>query len=99
MKVLAFSFALLAFAPFVAADTKLVEFTADWCPPCRQMAPVVAGLEREGYRIERVNVDRDPETTRQFHIHEVPTFVVLTDGRETARWDKGLTTAEHLKSM
>ena len=98
MKVLAFLFALIVFSPIVLAETVLLDFTADWCPPCQQMAPVVAELERQGYRVERVIVDRDRVRASQFRVANIPTFVVLKDGRESTRL-VGACPAESLRRM
>lgn len=87
MKVLGCLSAFLLLSTAVFAETTLLEFSAKWCPPCRDMEPVVAGLEREGYRVERVNVDlpENKAKMRQFKVQNIPTFVALTDGRETGR--------------
>ncbi|MCZ9351491.1 thioredoxin [Streptomyces mutabilis] len=61
----------------------LVEFTADWCPPCRQMAPVLSALaEEEGdrLRVVQLNVDRNPATTNAYRVLSMPTFMVFRDG-------------------
>lgn len=61
----------------------LVEFTADWCPPCRQMAPVLAALaEEEGdrLRVVQLNVDRNPATTNAYKVLSMPTFLVFRGG-------------------
>jgi thioredoxin 1 len=61
----------------------LVEFTADWCPPCRQMAPVLSALaEEEGdrLRIVQLNVDRNPATTHAYKVLSMPTFLVFRGG-------------------
>jgi thioredoxin 1 len=61
----------------------LVEFTADWCPPCRQMAPVLRALaaeEGERLRVVQVNVDRNPTTTNAYKVLSMPTFIVFRDG-------------------
>ena len=61
----------------------LVEFTADWCPPCRQMAPVLRALaEEEGERLKvvQLNVDQNPETTNHYKVLSMPTFMVFRDG-------------------
>ena len=55
MKVLACLSAFFLFAPLSFGETVLLDFSGKYCPPCRQMEPVVAGLEREGYRIERIS--------------------------------------------
>ncbi|MFF3697508.1 thioredoxin [Streptomyces sp. NPDC002221] len=61
----------------------LVEFTADWCGPCRQLAPVLGALaEEEAGRLKIVvlDVDRNPETTTRYGILSAPTLVVFVDG-------------------
>ncbi len=61
----------------------LVEFTADWCPPCRQMAPVLSSLaaeEGERLRVVQLNVDANPATTNAFKVLSMPTFMVFEGG-------------------
>jgi len=61
----------------------LVEFTADWCPPCRQMGPVLGALaDEEGHRLKvvQLNVDTNPETTNAYRVLSMPTFLVFRDG-------------------
>ncbi|MFG2327726.1 thioredoxin family protein [Streptomyces sp. NPDC048568] len=61
----------------------LVEFTADWCPPCRQMGPVLSALaEEEGdrLRVVQLNVDRNPATTNAYKVLSMPTFMVFRGG-------------------
>jgi S1-C subfamily serine protease len=64
------------------------------------MQPVVAGLEREGYHVERVNVELAENKSKvdQFRVREIPTFVIINDGRETGRV-KGLVAAEQLRRL
>ncbi|WP_171117973.1 MULTISPECIES: thioredoxin [Streptomyces] len=68
----------------LAADRPvLVEFTADWCPPCRQMAPVlraVAAEEAERLKVVQLNVDANPETTNAYKVLSMPTFMVFRAG-------------------
>ncbi|MFI9647484.1 thioredoxin family protein [Streptomyces sp. NPDC052040] len=61
----------------------LVEFTADWCPPCRRMAPVLGALaaEEEGrLKVVQLDVDANPETTRAYRVLSMPTFMVFRGG-------------------
>ncbi|MFI8091367.1 thioredoxin family protein [Streptomyces sp. NPDC086080] len=61
----------------------LVEFTADWCPPCRQMAPVLGALaaEQQGrLKVVQLNVDANPDTTNAYKVLSMPTFMVFRDG-------------------
>nr|WP_307782087.1 thioredoxin domain-containing protein [Streptomyces sp. MBT65] len=61
----------------------LVEFTADWCPPCRQMGPVLRALaaeEADRLKVVQLNVDRNPETTNAYKVLSMPTFIVFRGG-------------------
>ncbi|QDY79094.1 thioredoxin [Streptomyces qinzhouensis] len=61
----------------------LVKFTADWCPPCRQIAPVLAEIAREEadrLTVVRLDVDRNPLTTRRYGVLSMPTLMVFRDG-------------------
>jgi len=61
----------------------LVEFTADWCPPCRQMGPVLSALaDEEGDRLKvvQLDVDTNPDTTNAYKVLSMPTFMVFRGG-------------------
>ncbi|MFJ4203909.1 thioredoxin family protein [Streptomyces sviceus] len=61
----------------------LVEFTADWCPPCRQMGPVLTALaaeEGERLKVVQLDVDTNPLTTNAYKVLSMPTFMVFRDG-------------------
>lgn len=61
----------------------LVEFTADWCPPCRQMGPVLGTLaaeEGERLKVVQLDVDTNPLTTNAYKVLSMPTFLVFRDG-------------------
>ncbi|MEU4300427.1 thioredoxin [Kitasatospora aureofaciens] len=62
----------------------LVDFTADWCPPCRMMAPVLADVGREEahrLRVVSVDVDHNPRTQAAYGVLSMPTLMVFRDGR------------------
>ena len=62
----------------------LVEFTADWCPPCKMIAPVLAQIARdEGERLEVVAIDADtnPETMRRYGVMGMPTLILFVGGQ------------------
>ena len=66
----------------------LLDFYADWCGPCRMLAPTIEELAREWegkWRVLRADVDRAPELARRFGILSVPTLVLLRDGQERDR--------------
>lgn len=61
----------------------LVDFWADWCGPCKQMAPVLDKLAEEyGDKIDvvKINTDQNPETPRAYNIMSLPTMNVYKGG-------------------
>ncbi|MCX0246135.1 thioredoxin [Streptomyces sp. NPDC097595] len=61
----------------------LVEFTADWCGPCRQLAPVLGAIadeERERLRVVQIDVDRNPGISTRYGVLSMPTLMVFRDG-------------------
>ncbi|MFE1414889.1 thioredoxin family protein [Streptomyces sp. NPDC058746] len=61
----------------------LVEFTADWCPPCRQLAPVlsaVAAEEADRLKVVQLDVDSNPGTVARYGVLSMPTLLVFRDG-------------------
>ncbi|MFJ5922588.1 thioredoxin [Kitasatospora sp. NPDC092948] len=61
----------------------LVEFTADWCPPCRQLAPVLAEVAEEQadrLKVVALDVDRNPETQAAYGVLSMPTLMVFRSG-------------------
>ncbi len=76
---------LLALSTAAAGDTVLYDFTAPWCGPCRQMAPVVERLARSGYPIRKVDIDQNRELAAQYRVQGIPCFVMVVDGQEVGR--------------
>jgi thioredoxin 1 len=61
----------------------LVDFWAQWCPPCHRLAPVLEELaaEYEGrVRIVKLDVDANPDTTRAYGVLSMPTLTVFRKG-------------------
>ena len=61
----------------------LLDCWAPWCGPCRAVAPVLDQLAAEAngkYRIAKLNVDENPQTTAQFGIQSIPTMLVFKNG-------------------
>ncbi|MDO4665671.1 MAG: thioredoxin [Actinomycetaceae bacterium] len=61
----------------------LVDFWATWCPPCRQMTPIVHELasERDDIVVAAVDVDQSPATAAKFGIVSIPSFLTFKDGK------------------
>ena len=62
----------------------LLEFTADWCQPCKAIAPEVEAFAREmegKVKVVKVDVDKAPVIAQQLRIQSVPTFMVVAEGR------------------
>ena len=61
----------------------LIDFWADWCGPCRMIAPVVEEIaqEREDIKVVKIDVDEARELAIQFQIASIPTLVVVQDGK------------------
>jgi thiol-disulfide isomerase/thioredoxin len=76
----------------------LLDFYADWCAPCRAMSPTVDAMLAKGYPVRRVNVDQDRALAAQFHVTNIPCFVMLVDGREVDR-ETGGTSFSRLERM
>lgn len=61
----------------------LVEFTADWCGPCRQLAPVLSALaseEADRLKVVQLDVDTNPEITTRYAVLSMPTLMVFREG-------------------
>ena len=60
----------------------LVDFTADWCPPCRVMNPLLAELaaDRDDLRVVSLDVDANPQTTARYGVLSMPTFLLFRGG-------------------
>ena len=78
----------------------LVDFYADWCGPCKALAPVLEEVAREtpGAKIVKINVDESPEIAAQYGINAIPTLLVFQGGRVTAG-QAGLASKRQLKSL
>jgi len=66
----------------------LVDMWAEWCGPCRMIAPVLDQLASEfagRLRIAKLNIDENPATADRFQVRSIPLLVIFKDGREVDR--------------
>lgn len=70
------------------ADKKvLVDFYADWCGPCKMLAPIVEEVasEHEDLKVVRINIDNEESIAMDYQIMSIPTLVLIKDGNEVDR--------------
>jgi thioredoxin 1 len=66
----------------------LVDFTADWCGPCRALAPLlerIAAEHAETLKVVKLDVDADEEIYNQFGVRTIPTLIAFQNGEEVGR--------------
>lgn len=74
------------FNEIIKSGTVLVDFYADWCGPCRMLAPVLEQVDKErpDVTILKVDVDTFRVLAQQFSIHSIPTMKLFRDGEVVA---------------
>lgn len=66
----------------------LVDFYADWCGPCRAIAPTIEEIAaelNEKLKVVKLDVDQNPETAMQYGVQSIPTLLIFKDGKEVER--------------
>jgi thioredoxin 1 len=65
----------------------LVDFWAEWCGPCRMVAPILEEMasENESLSIAKLNVDENPQVAMQHDVMSIPTLILFKDGVEKKR--------------
>lgn len=88
------------FSELVSSDIPtLVDFSAEWCGPCRMLAPVLKQVKSsmgERVRILKIDVDRNPKLAAHFRVQSVPTLMIFQNGE--MRWrQSGVMNAKQLE--
>jgi thioredoxin 1 len=66
----------------------LVDFWAEWCPPCRMLAPTVEAVAEQyadSADVVKLNVDENPSTAGAYGIKGIPTLILFREGKEVER--------------
>ena len=79
----------------------LIDFWASWCGPCRTIGPIVDEVAKEATdaKVCKVNVDDQPELAQQFQISNIPTLVVMKDGKVVNKAVGGRSKADLLQLL
>ena len=79
----------------------LVDFSAEWCGPCKMMGPVLEQLKgkmADKLKILKVDVDNNRELANKYNIRSVPTLMLFQDGK--TKWSGvGVMTSNHLENV
>jgi len=71
-----------------STEPVVVDFWAEWCGPCKMIAPIleeIAGEQVGVLKVAKLTVDDNPDIARRYGVMSIPTMIVFKDGQESAR--------------
>jgi thioredoxin 1 len=76
-----------SFAQEIESGVVLVDFFADWCGPCKMIAPVLDQVSEEltDVKIVKLNVDNAPQVASTYGVMSIPTLILFKDGQKVAQ--------------
>lgn len=80
-----------------ASKPVLVDFYADWCGPCKQMAPTIEKLANQydgRIQVFKVNIDNNPRLVAKYNIQSIPTFIIFKNGASAETFAGSMPRAE-----
>jgi thioredoxin 1 len=90
------------FKATVAGGVTLVDFWAEWCGPCRMMAPVLDDLAAHyagKVTVGKVNVDNETDLAQEFSVSAIPTLILFKDSAEVTRYIGVTSKTELVKAL
>ena len=91
-----------SFADVINSDKPvLVDFSAEWCGPCKMMSPILKQVKdelKDAVTIIKVDVDKNPQAANAFHVQGVPTLILFKKGKVLWR-QSGVVPATNLQHI
>ena len=73
----------------VSQGITLIDFWAEWCGPCKMIAPMIDELSTEydgKAKVVKINIDNEPDLAVRFNVNSIPTLLIIKDGEEAKRF-------------